>query len=507
MFVDLAGSPQECRAFLDHSFYHLAVFDISMTAGFDRRGLDLLVDLHNTSRIDAMAVIVVTGFATVDAATAAMEGHPNVRFYRKEEFDNRRFLSDALQLLGKTVPINLNLDVVWQRGTNGEVGGPDLLLNLRIQKRRVRKNEPLFERVAGEFDDLIARTFHDATRVVLTPMNPGKSGAGVVKARPFFEHGGGTTVVLKFGDVDDIELENKNFDKYVHRYLGSARFTSIHNRTHTWLLGGTSYSFLGAADFVDFPTFYAKASEREVITALDALFLDTCAPWYENAGPVQLRDIGAEYRTRLGCDADNLKVAFQKLKNVQGGTSIVFTSLLGTRKFPNPLRVVSDEQIVYSTHEAVTHGDLNGSNIMVDRTGTCWLIDFFHTGPGHVLRDLALLDGAIRWTILSPSEATLNERLAMEEALLDATDMDGAGNLIGHLETDNEALGKAFRTSLHIRSIAARQNRKRTMNELQDYAAASMFYGLNLIRFLRLPDVQREHALLSAALTVERLRL
>jgi len=392
---------------LDRAPYHLAVFDISMTrGGFDKRGLELLLDLYEHNRIDAMAVLVVSGYATVQAASAALGGHPNARLIQKEHFDNGTFLAAAQQLLQIAVPINLHLDVRWQRDGNNEASTANALHNLLIASKRItKKDEPaLFERVTHEFDDLLARTFSDAERVVLTPMNPGKSGAGVVKARPFFEHGGGATVVLKFGDVDLLELENKNFDQYVHRYLGGGRFTSIHKRTHTWLLGGTCYSFLGA-DFVEFPTYYANATTAGVRSSLKTLFEDTCLNWYENATPLQLHDLGREYRESLGWKGVDWRERLQRLKKVQGGDSIEFTSLSKRRKFPNPLRVTSDQPIFCSAHEAITHGDLNANNIMVDRNGMCWLIDFFHTGPGHVLRDFVLLDCWIRWTMLSPAEA------------------------------------------------------------------------------------------------------
>jgi CheY-like chemotaxis protein len=508
LIVDVAGSPDECLKCLQRTFYHLAVFDISMTAGFDQRGLDLLLDLYETTGIDAMAVIVFSGYATIDSTTTAMQGRPNVRLYQKgEKFNNRQFADNALNLLRQAVPLNLDLDVVWQRGSEGEVGGLDVLVNLRVRKERVEKSTALFERVAGEFDDLLARMFNRASRLVLTPMRGGRSGAGVLKAQPFLNHGGGATVVLKFGDLHDIETENRNFDEYVNPYLNGARTTAVHKRAHTWLLGATAYRLLGAGEFVDFPTYYAQHSTGEVIHALDGLFADTCAPWYENAGPVELLDLRDEYTKRLGCDEENLRRALQNLKTVQGGSTLTFSSLSAQRKFPNPIRTVSDEQLVYSSHKAITHGDLNGGNIMVDRSGTCWLIDFYHTAPAHVLRDLTLLDGAIRWTSLVPADATLDERLALEEALLDACEIDADGRVKGRLDSDNPALRKAFDISLYLRSLAAKQNRKRNMNDVPDYALASMFYGLNLIRFLHLPKVQREHALLSAALTVERLRL
>lgn len=505
--VDAVPSPDALRQNLDRSLYHLIIFDISMSEGFDRDGLDLLVELYRSTRIDSAAIIVLSSYATVEAAKEVLEGHSNAKLFRKQDFVNIKFLDEVLKLLSKAVPLNLNLDVVWQRG-EGESGGSDILRNLRIAGERVRKSEPsLFDRVEDEFIDLLARMFHDAERVVLTPMVPGRSGAGVVKVRPVLRLGGGAAVVLKFGDVADIETENTNYEQYVKPFLSGARLTSIQSRAHTWLLGGTCYSLLGASEFSDFTSFYASASEEQVCDALNNLFRETCSAWYENTGPLTDRDLGREYVDRLGMDAAGLNSSLQKLRRVRAGTSLEFTSLPGMRKLPNPLRAVMGGPMVYWTHEAVTHGDLNGSNIIVDRHGSCWLIDFFNTGPGHALRDFALLDGAIRWTMLRAEEATLEERLAMEYALLDADQHEAGAGPKSNFETNNELLHKAFRTTLHIRSLAAEQSRKRTMSEVPDYGAATMLYGLNLVRFLQTAEVQREHALLSAALQAERLHL
>ncbi|HED33643.1 MAG TPA: isochorismatase [Gammaproteobacteria bacterium] len=38
------------------------------------------------------------------------------------------------------------------------------------------------------------------------------------------------------------------------------------------------------------------------------------------------------------------------------------------------------------------HGDLNGANIIVDKHDNVWIIDFFHTHRGHVLKDFAKLE-------------------------------------------------------------------------------------------------------------------
>ncbi len=58
------------------------------------------------------------------------------------------------------------------------------------------------------------------------------------------------------------------------------------------------------------------------------------------------------------------------------------------------------------------HGDLNGANILVDARDNVWVIDYFHTAPGHVLKDFAKLENDLLY-IFTP----IGSREVLEEAL------------------------------------------------------------------------------------------
>jgi protein-tyrosine phosphatase len=76
------------------------------------------------------------------------------------------------------------------------------------------------------------------------------------------------------------------------------------------------------------------------------------------------------------------------------------------------------------TRMAWVHGDLNGANVILDAQGNVWLIDFFHTGPGHVLKDLLKLENDLFY-ILTPLEddAALAQALALTDALCEVDDL------------------------------------------------------------------------------------
>jgi protein-tyrosine phosphatase/nicotinamidase-related amidase/aminoglycoside phosphotransferase (APT) family kinase protein len=76
---------------------------------------------------------------------------------------------------------------------------------------------------------------------------------------------------------------------------------------------------------------------------------------------------------------------------------------------------------------AHVHGDLNGANIILDAHRNVWLIDFFHTDRGHILKDLAKLENDLLfiWTPLE-NAADLAAATRVTDVLLGVRDLAGA---------------------------------------------------------------------------------
>jgi aminoglycoside phosphotransferase (APT) family kinase protein len=165
--------------------------------------------------------------------------------------------------------------------------------------------------------------------------------------------------------------------------------------------------------------------------------------------------------------------------------------------------------LVYPTYCCITHGDFNHRNLLVDSDGNMWLVDFQGTGPGHILRDVASLDSAVRFQLLTAEEATLEERLRMEEALLDNIQrFSQVDQLINKFSTTNRALAKAHATVIHLRTDMARKLvEANPADDISEYYIALLYNALNTLRFSSLSPVQREHALLCASLLADRLGL
>lgn|GEM_PF-591068 len=510
--VDVAADPAVAEELLESGLYHLLVLDISMDVDNNNRnieGMQFLERLKAAGKTTGLVVIILSGFGQVLQARDAFVKYGVTDFLEKQRFDNHQFAELVQSHLFNNLRINLDLDIRWK----GIHGAEAACWNVKVGGVRLKREDPhhaaLIARAGAELDDLLCRLFHNASTILVQPMQRGKSGAGILRVEPFYSATGpGRTAVVKFGDVESILREEKNFQLHVKQFLGGGRSTSLEDLRQTPLLAGIRYSLLGESDeeFDDFETFYQSHGVSEIRGVLENLFKKTCSAWYANTGSLQLRDLGEEYGSLLNLTAERLDDPLKRgLKAVKGKDKLFFDSLGGTRAFANPVMALGSHSYLWSVYSSITHGDLNGNNILVDRSGSTWLIDFVQTGPGHVLRDFALLDTVVRLLFLTPAEATLAERLALEEALLEIRHWSDAAAAAPRLKTENEAVAKSFATVRHLRRMAAEQVSRNPRSEMKEYWVALLYFSLNHIRFWDLPTVQREHALLAAALLAENL--
>jgi hypothetical protein len=410
-------------------------------------------------------------------------------------------------VFSQKVNINLALKEHWQIRSSTE----QTVVNLEVSGIRIKWGDPLHNRIALELDDLLCRLFYQAESIMIRPLSAGRSGTGVLRVRPFYpDKGGGREVVVKFGDFRQIEKEHDNFKKYVQPFLGSGLNTDVLDVRRTARLGGIIYSLLGtgAKQVVDFGIFYRRNSISKIKGAIDRLFKDTCGDWYANRGHLQLLDLTTDYQNWFSNISGKLETALSKqLKSVQGKQKLQFQSLNNNRTFTNPLLVTSGLSLAYPTYTCFTHGDFNQYNLLVDSNANIWLIDFQQTSPSHILRDVATLDSVIRFQLLMSEEATLEERLLMEEALCSIDHFSQVKLLAAKFSKPNKPLMKAYAIVLHLRSIAHRLVEQNLADDMSEYYVASLYIAMNTIRFSSLEQVQREHALLSASLLADRLGL
>jgi hypothetical protein len=113
----------------------------------------------------------------------------------------------------------------------------------------------------------------------------------------------------------------------------------------------------------------------------------------------------------------------------------------------------------------------------------------------------------VRFQLLGPHEATLTERLAMEEALSQTRHFSQVKELVGKFTPENEYLEKAYMVVAHLRCQGQQLVSQNPSDDISEYSVALLYNALNMLRFRDLPVNQREHALLSASILADQLGL
>lgn len=507
--VDTASTAAEALERLNEMLYHLLILDIRLvdSDAANTEGIDLLRELAQRGLSEATSVIILSGYGTLEHMRRAFKDYKVADFLLKEDFSAQTFMETVKQVFTQKVKINLTLTIQWQKVKHPT----EVVLNLEIGGTRLRRNPALQSQIAFELEDLLCRLFDTASSILVQPLTAGLSSTGVLLVQPFYDSGGGgRELIVKFGDFHKIQEEYANFTRYVQPFVGGGRNTTVITLRRTPQLGGILYSLLGAGSnhLEDFGTYYRGASVHRINATLDHLFLDTCGAWYANAGKLEPYNLTRDYQQMFGFTRKNLEHALLELqKYIQGGQMLVFKSLKSERAFINPLPALEGPPLIRSTYSCITHGDFNQHNLFVDTNGHTWLIDFQSTGLGHILRDIAQLDSEIRFLLLAPEEATLEERLLMEETLGGPASFSEVASLEHALSTENPALTKAYTVVVHLRQLACRLVAQNPGDDISEYYIALFYNALNMLRFYGIPAGPRTHALLSASLLSTRLGL
>ena len=488
---------------LANSFFHLLCLDIRMKEedANNIEGMQLLGNLVRDQNLGAaVKILVLSAHGTREQMREAF--HLKVSdFLAKADFEDQAMVELVKQIFAQMF-INLSLEINWK-----QVKGPEqFLFNLTLNGKRVKRDDPSLPELSEELEDLLCRLFFDAQSLKVRPLSSGLSGANVLWVKPFYTNGPGEERVVKFGDVRTIDREYQNYLDYVEKFIGGSTVVPNNGLRRTPRLGGIIYKLIGAAgeQTESFGSFYARSETSEINQLLDRLFFETCKSWYSNPGNQQSVELTTQYTQSLGLTQQKLERALTEgLKSVQGKQTLHFNLLDGDRTFPNPVLAMADFDFEETTYECKTHGDLNENNVLVDNLGHTWLIDFDKTGKGHILRDVAEMDCIVRFKLLSSDDATLQERLEMEEALCSIRQFTDVDQLSQRFVTNNPLLAKAYATVVHLRTIARRLVLH--SHDIKEYNIALFYYALNTIRFYDIPTVQRQHALLSASLLVNQL--
>lgn len=500
--VSIAPNYDEAAIKLESECFHLAVVDMRLV-DWDRsneEGMRVLAKISELGLDDVIQKIVVTAYGTTKLQRDAFTRYNVLDFIPKEgDHQSPGFnRSEFIRLVRDGIErakVNPELDI---QAVN------DLALEQLAE--RLLPDAPV-EQSKEQVMDLLNRIFHDMTSIAISSVPSAHGGSCLLEVEPYCsERGRARPVIVKMDQREKICHEVENFERDVRGRIGGSRYTNQERVCYTRSLGGIMYSLLGSSGQVmSFSEYYHAHDTGTVISGLKNLFNDTCSYWYESRKHKRRRNLTSLYQKQLGFTPSNLEKAFDDwFARWIDRKEIQFSNLDGL--FPNPMHCsyVQDQPFTLPVFVATTHGDLNGSNILVDSNGSTWLIDFYRTGEGHILRDFIELETTIKFELLSVSDLVALHRI--ESALLAPKQFDELRESSDDFH--DEALNKAFHVICALRSMA--HDAVRPDSNMLEYYVGLFYNTLNLIRYYWLlrqgPKARRRYVLLSAAMLCEKLR-
>jgi len=305
---------------------------------------------------------------------------------------------------------------------------------------------------------LIRYLFRDCKSIQLKTLTGGYSGNLVLSVESVDLHGHKQTPhVLKIGEQAEMGKERSSFEK-VETVLGNSAprisdFADLNGR------GALKYRYAAMGDGFSntFQKMYCSGlSHEKTKSFLNSIFKEQLGRFYFAAElePKNLLDhywFKSEYASRMKTKIEEV------LEDKADAENLVLPT---GDSFPNPYYFYKDEldslipMSTFSSYYSYVHGDLNGANIIVDSHENIWLIDFFHTGEGHVLKDLIKLENDLLY-IYTPvnNEEDLKQAVKLTNLLLKVEDLRRPLPELDSNEITNPEMIRTYETIKILRSF------------------------------------------------------
>ncbi|MDX2027792.1 MAG: dual specificity protein phosphatase family protein [Alphaproteobacteria bacterium] len=271
-------------------------------------------------------------------------------------------------------------------------------------------------RLPDELRSLTEYLFRHCSQVMLKPLDGGFSGNYVFGVTSTDMRGHQEAPhVLKMGLRGPIARERTAFE-HVEDVLGN-NAPRIVDFADLDQYGGIKYRYasMGRGPSRSLQKIYGEGATRaRVDHILDEIFVAQLGRLYA-AGQMENCNLLEHYGFSIDLKP-HVDAAVEKIMGhpVDEDTLPFFNGM----RIPNPalfygadlehLKTIRHEQRMF----AHVHGDLNGANILQDGNRNVWIIDFFQTHYGHILKDLIKLENDVLY-IFTPVENEEQLRMAM----------------------------------------------------------------------------------------------
>jgi CheY-like chemotaxis protein len=327
--------------------------------------------------------------------------------------------------------------------------------------------------------DVFGRLFPDTKRLSLKALDgtvkssmPAARGRAVLfQATPDDRE----PVVIKLAPRERIDVEADAYKEFIQDRLVGRFYAELQKRADFWSLGGICYSFMGSSQksIETFTNFYQQAeTPAEILKPMKHFFEEVWSKHYANSRLPLSENIFKSYNSTLKLSEQLDKFSIQTKTHT-------FRELPGD--FPNPavwIPTHEDDSFFPSAIQAITHGDLHGDNLFVEKDHA-WAIDFERSGPGHILRDFVELEEDIVARLIALPEGNLPLFYCLTVTLTKPISFTEPIMIPKCFEKDKE-IKKALEVIHGLRSIAHEVTHCEDMHEYYWGLLLDAFFSLKL---------------------------
>lgn len=355
---------------------------------------------------------------------------------------------------------------------------------------------------------LVRYLFRGCREVSVRSLDGGFSGNAVLATKSVDLHGHEQVPhVVKIGAKGPIGQERTAFER-IEAVLGNSapRITDFADQGERGAIK-YRYAAMGGGTSRSFQKLYQSgASDAEVQRVLDAVFVEQLGRLYRAAEPERC-DLLAYYQFEARW-ASSVRAKVAALVGEAASAEIL--EFAGGRRVPNIVgfydKVLDTLPRVPRFHyHAQQHGDLNGANIIVDGQRNVWLIDFFHSHRGHILKDLIKLENDLLY-IFTPleTERELEQALTLSDVLLSVEDLGAPIPPLDEVVVTTPALRRVYRTISHLRGYY--MDLVKADREPNQLLVGQIRYAVHTLSFDEASSLQKRWALYTASSAAARLR-